>query len=184
MKKKLRGRKLALWLGVGIVVCALAALAAGALKPHLLDNAHKRQAVNEMYFDYKQQFPNVIDIRPEEAIELLGKKNVVFVDDREPKERAVSTIPGAIPADNVRADPETYQGKTLIAFCTISYRSGKLAQEYGDKYNLKFKNMTGGILGWLHAGGPIVDASGRSTMKVHVYGPTWDLAPDGYKTVW
>ncbi|WP_051261779.1 rhodanese-like domain-containing protein [Desulfovibrio inopinatus] len=184
MKKQLRGRKLVIWWGVALVVCAGAAIAAGWLKPRLLDSAQKRLAVSEMYYEYKQKFPDVIDIRPEEAIQLLGEGNVIFVDDREPKERAVSTIPGAISADDLREHPEQYSGKTLIVYCTISYRSGKLAEEYGPKYGLVMKNMIGGILGWVHAGGPIVDPSGRPVLRVHVYGPTWDLAPDGYETVW
>ena len=44
-------------------------------------------------------------------------------------------------------------------------------------------NLKGGLLGWVHAGGPLV--RGNLPVRVlHVYGRKWDLAPAGIETVY
>jgi sodium/bile acid cotransporter 7 len=44
-------------------------------------------------------------------------------------------------------------------------------------------NLEGSVLAWTHAGGPLV-RDGVSTKRLHVYGRRWNLAADGYETVW
>jgi len=41
-----------------------------------------------------------------------------------------------------------------------------------------------GILGWTHAGQPLVTPGDDSTVQVHVHGEDWNLAACGYEAVW
>ena len=124
---------------------------------------------------------HVRELAPAQAQSQLGRG--VLSDVREPAERAVSTLPGTVTAKQYLADPGRFAGKKAVAYCTIGYRSGVWAEEEAKK-GLPVANMAGGLLGWLHAGGTLVDARGEPTKTVHVYGRTWDLAPKAFSAVW
>jgi sodium/bile acid cotransporter 7 len=70
----------------------------------------------------------------------------------------------------------------VIVYCTISYRSGILARELLAR-GVAVANLQGGLLGWVHAGGPVADAGGP-VARMHVYGRKWDLAPLSFETVY
>ena len=125
----------------------------------------------------------VVDITPEEVMGLLAAgKKVVLVDVRSPKEQRVSMLPGAISREVFLRDIDNYRDHYIIGYCTISYRSGKLAQELRQR-GINMLNLEGGLLAWLHAGGKVW-AKGDETRQVHVFGKKWDLAPARYQTVW
>jgi rhodanese-related sulfurtransferase len=146
------------------------------------NDAEKRQRVEAMYADYRKDFPGIKEIDAEAAIELLSDPGVVFVDVRNPKEQAVSMIPGAITDTQFMDQLDQYRDKRVIAYCTISYRSGKLAAKL-QKKGISVTNLKGGLLGWVHAGGPLVQDN-QPVQTLHVYGRKWDLAPDSIKTVY
>ncbi len=147
-----------------------------------LNDEQKRREVETMYEDYKKSFPDVSDISAEEALALTKQSNPVFVDVRDPSEQAVSMLPGAITEEEFLKNPAAYRDRTVIGYCTISYRSGKLAEKLQRK-GIHMLNLRGGILAWLYAGGKIY-RDGKITNQVHVYGKTWNLAPEGYEAVW
>jgi sodium/bile acid cotransporter 7 len=147
-----------------------------------LNDEEKRHKVETMYKDYKKSFPDVSDISAEEALDLSKKSEPIFVDVRDPSEQAVSMLPGAITEREFLKNPEAHRGRTVIGYCTISYRSGKLAQKL-QKKGIQMVNLRGGILAWLHAGGKIY-REGKPTNQVHVYGKRWNLAPSDYEAIW
>lgn len=106
----------------------------------------------------------------------------VLVDVRTDAERAISTLPGAVPAEAVQADPDAFRGRTLVAYCTIGLRSGRWAKARRAE-GLEVLDLEGSLLGWTHAGGPLVGPDGP-TRRVHVYGAPWDLARTDYEAVW
>ena len=146
----------------------------------LSDDQKKLKAL-AMYSDYKKSFPHVADIGAEEAIALLSDPDVVFVDVRKPEEQAISMIPGAIRKEIFMADLDQYRNKRIIGYCTISYRSGKLARKL-KKNGITMYNLEAGLLGWVHAGGPVVRQE-QPVQEIHVYGPKWDLAPAHIMTI-
>jgi sodium/bile acid cotransporter 7 len=147
-----------------------------------MSDAEKRQRIMEMYADYREHFAGVAEIGAEEAIALLPDPDVVFVDVREPEEQAVSMIPGAITDKEFKTHLDQYRGKRLIAYCTISYRSGKLAARLA-RQGVTVVNLEAGLLGWVHAGGPLVRGD-SPVRQLHVYGRKWDLAPADIETVY
>jgi sodium/bile acid cotransporter 7 len=145
-------------------------------------DAERLARVEAMYRDYKKDFADVEDIGAPEAMALSQAGKAVFVDVREPEEQQVSMLPGAITAEELRQHPGRYADRTLIAYCTISYRSGKLAQELKAR-GITLLNLRGGLLAWVHHGGKVFDAAGE-TRRIHVYGRKWNLGPSGYDAVW
>jgi sodium/bile acid cotransporter 7 len=147
-----------------------------------MTDAEKKQTVYDMYAGYKKDFPAVIDVSPEEAAALLEQDRVVFVDTRKPEEMAVSMLPGAVSQNDFVNHLETYGDKSVVAYCTVSYRSGVFAREMAEK-GITVKNLVGGILAWTLEGGKVYDSNGLETKRIHVYGDRWDYAPAGYETV-
>ena len=147
-----------------------------------LSDREKRQKVTDMYDGYKKQFPEVHDISAQKVMTLMAEGNAVFIDIREPREQQVSMLPGAITEKEFINDSAKYKDAVKIAYCTISYRSGKFAQKL-QKKGIPVYNLRGGILAWVHDGGKVYDQNGE-THRIHVYGRKWNLGPEGYQAVW
>lgn len=173
------------WLGrtaAAVAVAGTAWFGLGGVPP--LNDAARIARIDSMYADYRREFPGVPEIDAPTLRDALARgAPLVLVDVREPAERAVSTLPGAIPAAAVEADPAAYAGKTLVAYCTIGYRSGLWASTQRD-HGLSVENLAGSILAWTHAGGALIGPDGAPTRRVHVYGSGWDLARIDYTAVW
>lgn len=154
----------------------------GAAADQGMSDSEKIAKIAAMYRDYKKEFADVPDIEASEALRLSREGRALFIDVREEKEQAVSMLPGAVTEKQFSKDPSAYRGPTLIAYCTISYRSGKLAQKLRAQ-GLTVLNLEGGLLAWVHAGGTVYDKNGE-TKRIHVYGRKWNLAPKDYEAVW
>lgn len=146
-----------------------------------LTDAQKKEAVYKMYREYKKEFPDVMDIMPLEAMKLFAQDKIVFVDTRGEKETRISKLPRAISEKEFLQDPDKYKGKTAVGYCTISYRSGRLAKELGGQ-GIIIYNLAGGILAWTLEGGKIYDANGEAK-RIHIYGKKWNYPPNGYEPV-
>ena len=126
--------------------------------------------------------PGPVDLDELKVQELVKAGRAVFVDVREEKEQVVSMLPGAVPQKEFLRKPERYRDKVVIGYCTISYRSGKLAERLKAR-GIAMHNLQGGMLAWVHAGGKLYDRDGE-TRRLHVYGRKWNLAPRGYEALW
>jgi rhodanese-related sulfurtransferase len=144
-------------------------------------DARKKAIVYDMYEDYKKDFPSVKDLSPLDVMKRMEKEPVLFVDVREPAEMEVSMIQGAITKEAFLKDKLKYTNRTIVAYCTISYRSGLFAQEM-EKQGFQIYNLKGGILAWVFEGGKVFDSNGE-TKRVHVYGEKWNYLPKGYAPV-
>ena len=162
------------------LILALGGLAACEGEKAAANSDKQRLAqVRQMYQGYKEDFPGVSDIEPQKAIELWKQGKALFVDIRDPEEQEVSMLPGAVTQAQFEQNPDLRKGKTVITYCTISYRSGKFAESLEAK-GQKSLNLEGGLLGWVHAGGPVFQGD-KQVKKIHVYGSRWDLAPPGHR---
>lgn len=107
----------------------------------------------------------------------------ILVDVREPRERAVSVLPGSITLDTLaRLGPP--DDRPIVVYCTIGMRSADWTQRLRDDGWVNARNLSGGVLAWAAAGGAFVAPDGRPTRAVHVYGRTWNHLPDGYTATW
>jgi len=147
-----------------------------------MSDSEKRDKIEAMYQSYKKDFPEVPDIQISDAMRLLQEGKALFIDVREEKEQKVSMLPGAVTEKQFLKNPEKYRDRTLVGYCTISYRSGKLAEKLNAQ-GITLLNLKGGLLAWVHAGGKVYDQSGE-TKRIHVYGKQWNLGPKDYEAVW
>lgn len=153
-----------------------------SLSSNELNDSEKRQKIEVMYQGYKEKFSEVQDISPREAMKLAEVRQVVFIDVRETKEQTISMLPDAIPDKEFLKNPDKYKDYVKIAYCTISYRSGKFAQKL-RKEGIIVYNLQGGLLAWVHDGGKVYHNKIESN-RIHVYSPKWNLGPAGYEAVW
>lgn len=148
-----------------------------------LTDAEKKERVRALYEEYRKSFPSIESVTVEELVELQqGSRQVVLVDVRKPKEMKVSMIPGAIDAKAFKREAESYREAIVVPYCTVGYRSGLFTHELQQE-GWDVRNLEGSILAWTLAGLPLEDAQGPTT-RVHVYGRTWDLAAEGFSSVW
>lgn len=172
----------------GKLLCVATALLLGfvwcqvLLSDENLPDDEKLRIVYEMYEDYKKSFPEVQDVTSQAAMRLMQSSRVVFVDVRGHKEQEVSMLPGAVTEKEFRENPDKYKDSILIGYCTISYRSGKLARKL-RRDGIIMANLKGGMLAWVLEGGKVFDAQGE-TKRIHVYGKTWNYAPEAYEAFW
>ena len=150
--------------------------------PESKADTHKRVKIENMYLRYQKEFPDIQDVTPREAIELINTGQVVFIDIREPDEQSVSQLPIAITADSFLKDSKKYADHIKISYCTIGYRSGIFAQELGQR-GIFIYNLRGGLLAWVHDGGKVYNGA-EETRRIHVYGEEWNLAPENYEAIW
>ena len=167
----------------GLFFCILGAMLfpSNVLGDSELTDAQKKKIVYQMYADYKKDFPGVKDISPLEAMKLMKQGRLVFVDTRSPAEMKVSMLPNAVTKDEFLKDPSKYKDRTVVGYCTISYRSGLFAEKMSKK-GIMIYNLSGGLLAWVLEGGKVYDANGE-TKRIHVYDEEWNYPPKGYESV-
>ena len=174
-----RHSRLRIWLRFSLALLLIPHVSSGDKD---LSDAEKKEIVYRMYRDYKaKDFPEIVDISPQDAMELLPSGSIVFVDARKREEMEVSMLPHAISEEEFLQDTGKYKEKIVVAYCTISYRSGILVKELAGR-GVAIYNLKGGLLAWVLEGGKVYDAGGE-TKRVHVYGKKWNYAPSGYETV-
>jgi rhodanese-related sulfurtransferase len=103
----------------------------------------------------------------DEAKQLLGRDNVVFVDVREGAELATQgKIPGAVHAPRGHLEfyadpsapyhkPELAAGKRVVVYCASGARSALAAKTLKDMGIDDVANMLGGFTAWQQKGGKI-----------------------------
>ena len=159
---------------------AVAAAPASAQSPPT--EAERRAALERMIEDIREDYPDVATITAAALRESLGSGDIVLVDVRTDRERGVSTLPGAISADEFESRQEELAGQTVVAYCTVGVRSSNYVREMRRR-GVEVLNLEGSVLAWTHIGGQLV-LDGMATDRVHVYGRRWNLAADGYRTTW
>jgi len=161
------------------VACGV--LAAGCIGPPVPEG-ERRAALDAFIAEYREAFPEVplYTVADWQAAE--PEDRPVLVDVRSEAERAVAMIPGAMSADEFARREAELAGRPVVTYCTVGYRSGAYAEELRAA-GIDAANLAGGILAWTHAGLPVEDAAGP-TRRVHVYGRTWALLPEGYEAVY
>jgi rhodanese-related sulfurtransferase len=116
---------------------------------------------------------------PETTVEEAKfKKEVFFLDAREPKEYAVSHIEGSTHVGYDHFDlskmPVMPMDTPIIVYCSVGYRSEKIAEQLIAEGYTKVSNLYGGIFEWVNEEQPVYDKRGK-TQKVHAYNKIWGV---------
>jgi rhodanese-related sulfurtransferase len=103
--------------------------------------------------------------------------NIVYLDAREKEEFEVSHIKGAIFVGYENFDiknlPELEKTATIVVYCSVGYRSEKIAEELIQHGYTQTQNLFGGIFDWINKGYSVYDATGKETQKIHGYSKSW-----------
>lgn len=172
------GRRL--W--IAALVCAMPVGAARAQSPDT--EAGRLALIGRMVELIKADYPDVPTISAPSLRQALPSADFLLVDVRSEAEQAVSILPGAITAEEFEARMDEYRrsGRTLVAYCTIGARSSAYVRRMRQR-GIDMINLEGSVLAWTHAGG-MLTAGNEPTKRLHVFGRRWNLAADGYETVW
>lgn len=142
-----------------------------------LGNIYAQQNSESNFHNMLQQLLShtVAEVHPDQVSE-----NCIFLDAREPAEYTVSHIPGAIEVGydgfNVKKWQYLDKNTPIVVYCTVGYRSEKVAEKLLKKGFTDVKNLYGGIFAWTHHNKPIVtkkEGSNRATDSIHTYNKEW-----------
>lgn len=118
----------------------------------------------------------VPEIQVQEAVR--DSADILFLDAREPKEFAVSRIKGAIGVGYDHFDlknlPESQKDRRIVIYCSVGYRSEKIAEKLLAAGYKNVSNLYGGIFEWVNQGNPVFNGKGQ-TQAVHAYDRTWSV---------
>lgn len=117
---------------------------------------------------------------PEVQVQQAAKDSsaILFLDAREPREFDVSHIKGAVNIGYDHFDAsrlsEIPKDKRIIVYCSVGYRSEKIAEKLLAAGFKDVSNLYGGIFEWVNQDQPVVDEKGQ-TKRVHAYDRSWGV---------
>lgn len=104
-------------------------------------------------------------------------KPAIYLDARETAEYEVSHLPGAL---HLGYDQPAMQlldtmdrSHPVVVYCTIGYRSEKMADKLRKLGFQEVYNLYGSIYAWALAGYPLENSQGQQTEKIHTYNKKW-----------
>ncbi len=111
--------------------------------------------------------------------EVYADTTAIFLDAREKNEYQVSHIKNAVWCGydhfEINRISHVQKNKKIIVYCSVGYRSEKIAEKLINAGYTNVYNMVGGIFEWKNQDFPVVDSYGNSTQKVHAYSKTWGI---------
>lgn len=107
------------------------------------------------------------------------KDRYSIIDAREKKEYNVSKIEGAKYVGFKDFDMSSVEhldkNSKIIVYCSVGYRSEKIAEKLKESGYQDISNLYGGIFEWKNQGRDVVDAQNQVTEKVHAYDKLWGI---------
>lgn len=104
-------------------------------------------------------------------------QDCIYLDAREKEEYTVSHIPNALHIGydhwNKEILPSIPKDKKLIVYCSVGYRSEKIAEKIKALGYTQVYNLYGSIFEWANMGFNLVDTTENSTHKLHTYNKQW-----------
>ncbi len=109
--------------------------------------------------------------------EAQAKSSVQYLDAREAEEYQISHIPGAKYIGDHDWNPAALNGlsknQTLVVYCSIGYRSEKIATKIKALGYTQVFNLYGSIFEWANQGYPLEDNNNHTTHRLHTYNKKW-----------
>jgi rhodanese-related sulfurtransferase len=122
----------------------------------------------------KKEFPAVKTLS---TADLAARSDSpILLDVRSEEEFAVSHIPRALRAEEDAAEQLHQLGvrddQMVVVYCSVGYRSAKLAQELTAAGFRKVRNLEGSIFAWTNEGRPLVNSHGAAE-GTHPFNRVW-----------
>ncbi len=135
-------------------------------------------------FGQKTSFDKLIDRTIQNTVPLISSfelasnyEHYLVLDTREFKEYKTSHLKNAVHVGYTNFDLEAIlniidNNKPIVVYCTIGYRSEKIAEKLTQK-GLAVHNLRGGIIKWKNDGLVVVNDEDLPTEFVHCYNKEW-----------
>lgn len=130
------------------------------------------------------KFEKTIERYISHSVEVIGvdelyhtKNNYILLDARELSEFEISHIPGSIHFGFDKPKIESLNNldkdQPIVLYCSIGYRSEKMAELLEEKGFTNVKNLYGSIFEWGNKSYPLQNTNGENTNKIHTYSRSW-----------
>ncbi|AFZ43405.1 Rhodanese domain protein [Halothece sp. PCC 7418] len=123
----------------------------------------------------RRDFPTVKQLQTKTLAHWLeqNESNLQLIDTRNEEEFLVSHLPQAQHIPDVEtAKAKLNPQKTIIAYCSVGYRSSRLAQQLQALGYNQVWNLEGSIFQWANEGRPLIHQE-QPTQQVHPYSKNW-----------
>ena len=104
-------------------------------------------------------------------------EKVTYLDAREKEEFEISHIKDAIWIGyndfEISNIPNIDTNQNIVIYCSVGYRSEKIAQKLENAGYTKVYNLYGGLFEWYNEGQPIVNSKNQPTDKIHGFNKNW-----------
>ena len=111
--------------------------------------------------------------------DVKGKTEILFVDAREQSEYEVSHIKDAVFVgyDNLDLSDlgKVDKNKEVVVYCSVGYRSEKVAEKLLEIGFSDVSNLYGGIFEWINQKQIVVNLKNEPTDKVHAFNKVWEI---------
>ena len=114
------------------------------------------------------------------TIEDFGKnwqQRALLVDVRDEDEFAVSHIPGAIHLESAGDIAQVANGRPVVVYCSVGYRSSRMATLLSRK-GITAMNLEGSIFEWANSGRSVVNSKNEKVSFVHPFDEEWGVYLD------
>lgn len=113
------------------------------------------------------------------AAEIENSANCILLDARSEREYAVSHIKGAIWVGyddfNLSRIADIAIDSRIIVYCSVGYRSEKIAEQIRQAGYTDVSNLYGGIFEWVNTKHPVVTGDNTPTDSVHAFDKKWGV---------
>lgn len=116
---------------------------------------------------------------PEVSVDQIASGEFHLLDARASQEFDVSHIQGATWVGYDDFDVARLAGferqEPLAVYCSVGYRSERIAEKLHQQGYTNVVNVYGGIFEWVNTGHPVVTGQATATDKVHGYSAFWGV---------
>jgi rhodanese-related sulfurtransferase len=115
------------------------------------------------------------------SVEELIKKteSLQLIDAREKREYDVSHLKNAHWVGyndfNLKRTERLDKQKPVVVYCSVGYRSEKIAEQLKQAGFKEVYNLYGGIFEWVNQGQPIYNNNNQQTENIHAYDQVWGI---------
>ena len=131
------------------------------------------------------EFKNMLDKMYKHSVPLisvadfkkLDSHNLFILDTRETKEFEVSHLKYARHVGyfwfDMRRVYDIPKDATVVLYCSVGYRSEKIAESLIQNGYKNVFNLYGSIFEWVNEGNPVYKSNGIQTSEIHTYNKNW-----------
>lgn len=143
------------------------------------NQAFSAKSFEQLKAEVKQRYPKVRTISSEELLRRIeADRSPLLIDARSREEFMVSSLPGARHAESPKEVDEIlefggYNKSTeIVVYCSIGFRSSKLASKLAKRGYKKVYNLEGSIFEWANKGYRVY-RDDNPVSEVHPFNKRW-----------